>query len=341
MQMNRRHILNISQRSFVAEALEPRCLLSSSEPWGGWANEINQPASVYSFPTVNGTGESIAILDTGVDYNDPVFGRSGYGTNRKIRAGYNFVDNNGDFMDTNGHGTAVAAVAAGEGYTVSGHRYQGVAPGAQICALKIDDGSGNISVTEYIDALEWVIGYKSKYNIVAVNISEGGDSDFTSKVTGTDYGNLLAELKSMGVFIAVSSGNDSWSDGVEYPAADVSAVAVGSIDNDGTTISSFSDTGPDCDLLAPGDEVAAPTLLVGGSPYYVYAIGTSFSSPIAAAAAADLKQISPTATVDDLLQTLQNTGNSIYDSQNGDTFKSLNLYNAIATTVNYLKQHRR
>jgi subtilisin family serine protease len=299
---------------------------------------INENNAIANFPTVNGTSESIAILDTGVDYNDPVFGRSGFGTNRKVRAGYNFVDNNSNFLDTNGHGTAVAAVAAGLGWTVSGHRYEGVAPGAQIDALKVDDGSGNISVQEYINALEWVIGYKAKYNIVAVNISEGGDSDFTSKVTGSDYGDLLAELKSMGVTVAVSSGNDGWSDGVEYPAADVSAVAVGSIDLDGA-ISSFSDTGPDCDILAPGNLVAAPTLLVGGSPFYVYAVGTSFSSPMIAAAAADLKQISPNATPDQILATLKSTGTTVHDSQNGLNFKSLNLFNAIGTTLSYLRRH--
>jgi type VI secretion system secreted protein VgrG len=339
MKIKERSASKSAQRSFIAEPLEARLLMSATLPWGGWPKVIDEYQSVSSFPTVNGTGESIAILDTGVDYNDPVFGRSGYGTNRKIRAGYNFVDNNGDFLDTNGHGTAVAAVAAGMGWTVSGHRYEGVAPGAQICALKVDDGSGNISVNEYVAALEWVIGYKAKYNIVAVNISEGGDTDFTSKITGSDYGNLLAELKSMGVFVAVSSGNDSWSDGVEYPAADVSAVAVGSVDLD-DSISSFSDTGPDCDLLAPGNLVAAPTLLVGGSPYYVYAVGTSFSSPMAAGAAADLKQLNPSASVDDILETLQDSGVSIYDSQNGDTFKRLDLFSAIATVEDYLRRRR-
>jgi subtilisin family serine protease len=119
----------------------------------------------------------------------------------------------------------------------------------------------------------------------------------------------------------------------------VSAVAVGSVDlND--SISSFSDTGPDCDLLAPGNLVAAPTLLVGGSPYYVYAVGTSFSSPMVAAAAADLKQLNPSASVDDILITLQNTGVSVHDSQNGHTFKRLDLFSAIATVENYLRRHR-
>jgi hypothetical protein len=325
-----------SQPSFVAEELESRRLLSA---WGGWPVTVGLNQSVANYPSVNGAGQTIAILDTGIDYTNPVFGRSGYGGGHKIVDGYNFVDNNGDFMDHSGHGTAVAAVAAGNGYTYRRHHYQGVASGANIVALKVDDGTGNVSAGAYEAALGWVIDHKSQYNITAVNISEGGNDKFTSKVSGSDYGDELAQLKAMGVFIAVSSGNDGWSDGVEYPAADPAAVAVGSVDLNGQ-ISDFSDTGPDMDLLAPGNQVIAPSLdPTTQTQNIIYASGTSFSSPITAAASMLLKQISPRATVDDLVTTLQNTGTPTTDPDTGATYQAVNVFSAVSVTERYLARH--
>jgi subtilisin family serine protease len=184
-----------------------------------------------------------------------------------------------------------------------------------------------------------VIGYRYKYNITAVNISEGGDSTFAQKMVGTDYGSLLAQLKSMGVFVAVSSGNDSVASGVEYPAADVSAIAVGSTDVNGS-VSSFSDTGADLDLLAPGHNVAVPYIGETGGHVVLLASGTSFSSPIAAGAAVLLKQISPTATVDDILVTLQNSGESTRDPRNGLSFANVNVFSAVSITEAYLRRRR-
>ena len=320
---------------FATETLEPRRLMA----WGGWPIAAGLDREVTSYPSINGAGQTIAILDSGVDYTNPVFGRSGFGRGYKIRAGYNFVDNNSNFMDADGHGTAVAAIAAGNGYTYRSHHYQGTASGAQIAALKIDDGSGNITVDEYSRALQWVIGYKYKYNITAVNISEGGNNTFAQKFAGSDYGDLLAQLKSMGVFVAISSGNDSDSTGVEYPAADVSAVSVGSINLDGS-ISSFSDTGPSLDLLAPGDQVIAPALdPQNNTQVFVYASGTSFSSPIAAGASMLLKQISPNASVDDIVTTLQNTGKSTTEADSGLSFSTIDLFNAVSVTANYVRRH--
>lgn len=323
-------------RSFVTEELEPRRLLA----WGGWPVTVGLNSEVSAFPTVNGAGQTIAILDTGIDYTNPVFGASGFGSGHKIVAGANFVDGTSDFMDHSGHGTAVAAVAAGNGYTYRGHHYQGVASGANIIALKVDDGSGNVSVGSYEAALGWVIAHKDQYNITAVNISEGGNDKFTSKVSGSDYGSELAQLKAAGVFVAVSSGNDGWSDGVEYPAADVSAVAVGSVDLNGQ-ISDFSDTGPDMDLLAPGNQVVAPSLNPSTQQQnVVYASGTSFSSPITAASSMLLKQISPSATVNDLVATLKNTGTATTDPDTGATYKAVNVFSAVSITERYLA-HRR
>src|SRR2546423_199358 len=56
-----------------------------------------------------GQGYSVAVLDTGINYNDPYLG-GGWG--KRVVAGWNFIANNGNPMDDNGHGTFVAGEIA-------------------------------------------------------------------------------------------------------------------------------------------------------------------------------------------------------------------------------------
>src|SRR5215204_5885997 len=93
---------------FVSEPLESRRLLAG-EPWGSTARLINLDELAIRHPTVNGSGQVVVVIDTGVDYNHPALG-GGWGN--KVIAGYDFVDNDTDPMDRDGHGTGVAGVVA-------------------------------------------------------------------------------------------------------------------------------------------------------------------------------------------------------------------------------------
>src|SRR3712207_522669 len=109
------------------EPLERRELLSG-QPWGGQAQMIGQNLGVANFPTITGAGQTIAIIDSGVDYNHPSLG-GGLGSSYKVVGGYDFVSNDADPMsDTNAHGTGAAGIAAADGFVYKGLRYQGIAP---------------------------------------------------------------------------------------------------------------------------------------------------------------------------------------------------------------------
>src|ERR1700704_5547559 len=95
------------KRSPFWEPLESRTLLAHSTPWGAFPQLIEQPQALSAYPDITGAGESIAILDTGVDYNLPQLG-GGFGPGHKVVGGWNFVDDNADPIDTDGHGTANA-----------------------------------------------------------------------------------------------------------------------------------------------------------------------------------------------------------------------------------------
>src|SRR5438270_12724428 len=125
----------------AVEALEDRILMHHST-WGVDPHLVRQDAALTAFPSVTARGESIAVIDTGIDYNNPVLG-GGTGRGFKVRTGWNFISNNADYIDHDGHGTAVAGIIAANAFKYRTHIYQGVAPQAQLIALKLDDGVHN------------------------------------------------------------------------------------------------------------------------------------------------------------------------------------------------------
>src|SRR5262245_9819555 len=119
------------------ESLETRRLLS----WSAYAQLVEQDVAAKDYASITGKGETVAVIDTGIDYTQKSLG-GGFGANFKVVAGYDFLDNDTNPMDETGHGTAVASVIAAKPYTVNGVTYQGVAPDAKLVALRVGDDTG-------------------------------------------------------------------------------------------------------------------------------------------------------------------------------------------------------
>jgi hypothetical protein len=316
------------------EVLEDRTLMSTT--WGAQETLIGQNSAAANYPTVTGAGTSIVIIDTGVDYMHPDLG-AGFGPGHKVVAGWDFVDNDADPMDTDGHGTGVAALAAGLSYSFNGATYQGVAPGANIIALRIDDGTFGWAKEAPLaaQALDWVAAHRDQYNIVAVNMSFGR-GHYTSE---TDVGALqsqLATLGQMGVFMAASSGNDGLQNGVpgiEYPGADPNVFAIGAVYPDGTLWSS-TERSADMNLLAPGANITLPYYMpsTGQHIHLSGGYGTSISTAFASGMGALLKQVDPTLTPDEMMSIMSRSGSPLYDSTTGLTWPRLNVNSALSMT---------
>lgn len=172
---------------------------------------------------LNGTGTTIGIIDTGVDYTHPDLGGARF-PNAKVVGGYDFADNDRDPMDHNGHGTHVAGIAAADG------KVQGVAPKARLYAYKVfaDNGNG-ADDAGIIAALEQSV----KDHCTVVNMSLG-TSGGTADTPETEAINNAVKA---GVVVVAATGNSgprnpttAWPLGA--PATSLNAIAVAAA-NDG------------------------------------------------------------------------------------------------------------
>ena len=303
----------MSRSSNLVLLLEPRTLMFN-EPWGASADLIGQDFLETNFPAITGEGTVVAVIDTGIDYNHPALG-GGFGPsnpNHKVIAGYDFVDNDNDPMDTFGHGTQVAGTIAADPFVAAGRRYQGIAPDAKLIALRIGSTTESVPLDRIKRALDWVLSNLDTYGIDAVNISFGFGRH-NSAHTENQLGPELRQLAERNVIVTASSGNDGITagPGIDYPAASSSVIAVGAVDEEGA-IPSFTQRGELLTILAPGVDVPTTDRNLG----YASATGTSFAAPMVAGAVALLKQISPDFTVQDIRSLLKSSSQIQRDGDN-------------------------
>lgn len=289
----------------MIESLERRQLLA----WSTYASLIGQDTLATLRSSLTGAGQTVAVLDTGVDYNHPILG-GGFGKGKKVVAGYDFIQNDADPQDTDGHGTAVAGFIAGSEFTYEGKTYRGIAPDAKIVALRVGTGRSGILDDFTEQALQWVITNRTKYGITVVNISLGGGG-YTTPFINPQLSDEFKMLKDLGVFVVAASGNDGTAD-VADPAADPNVFAAGSIDA-ADAISSFTQRCSLLDLLAPGEQVVSAERYGTG---FTTVDGTSFASPIIAGAAALVRQLAPTLGVADVGSVLRTSSVANRDGDN-------------------------
>jgi len=287
----------------LLESLEPRRLLA----WSSYASLVGQDTAASQFPSITGKGVTVAVIDTGIDYNLPQLG-GGFGKGHKVIAGYDFYANDSDPMDGSGHGTNVASVIAAKPFTTGGVTYQGVAPDANLVALRVGTES-NISDDNIERALQWVASNYKTYGISVVNLSLGSGF-YPDAETSFQLSDEFKQLHDLGIFVVAASGNSNdaisgpiSADGIAYPAADPNVFAVGAVDSS-DIIASWSQRGDELDLLAPGVNI---TMLKRGGGF-VTEDGTSFASPYVAGAAALIKQETPSALAGDIGSILMGSG---------------------------------
>lgn len=209
------------------------------------------------------TGVDVYIIDTGIQTNHPdlnVVGGINYSNGPSWR-----------YDDGNGHGTHVAGTAAAkdnDGYVV------GVAPGADLYAVRVLNNSGSGSFSSVLNGVNWVTTRKNATPLRAMvaNMSLGAYSG-TSSYNSLDVG--VNNSITAGVVYCIAAGNSA-NNAIYYTPAHVTeALTIGAYNASNNTWASFSNYGSIVDFLAPG--VYVLSTYKGSSTATLS--GTSMSTP--------------------------------------------------------------
>ncbi len=265
---------------------------------------------------IKGNGVKVAIIDTGLDYihddpdDSPYVVDPEFQLGDNYAGGFDFFNNDTDPYDDNGHGTHVAGIL---GAQKNGYLVAGVAPQAEIYALKVLDATGNGDYSGLIAALEWSVAN----GIDVVNMSLGGHEVSAALQSAVEY------AADNGIVLVAASGNvvtiQELFAGcpVAYPAAYPDVLST-TFTNPNDALTGFSCTGPQVDFASPGDNVIS-TVPTGACMFctpqgYSAQSGTSMASPHLAGTAAllidaGLADTNAPGLIDDIKATLCATTN--------------------------------
>jgi len=309
-----------------------------------------------------GAGVRVAVLDTGIDTDHPdladdiaaqhcfcsgslLFDCCPDGTNEDVSA-----------EDDAGHGTSVSGIIT----SAAAQAPLGVAPAAEIVAVKVLDSGGSGSFSDIAAGLDWVLTESEPggeaVGVRVVNMSLGDGVEYASSsgmpCTGSATASAVAALHAAGIAVFVASGNDGHDQGIAFPACVTQATSVGGVYDANVGSVSWCGEDPLCvtalctdnptaadtfvchtnsgallDLLAP--DYQTRTSALGGGVEASFG-GTSAACPYAAAEAALLFEADPSLTPDEIRSALVASGPLVENPESGLSFPRANVESAIA-----------
>lgn len=270
--------------------------LAQAATYAPWLRQIGVNDAIMSAANW-GTGQLLGVVDTGVNPTHPSFATGQVSQTLSTCAAVSFRCSNG-FRDDNSHGTAVAAIAAGNkpfawnasygGYTTTAGSVISVAPNANIVAKKVLNASGSGYSTDVANGVRKAADAGA--SVINVSITYGNTADMVAAI------NYAA---SKGAFIVWAGGNSNVAllNGANTNGLTAQAISrlvfVGSVSPTNTK-SSFSNTPGSGKLVntngqatgyslrwlvAPGESILAP-YTTAGTGTWSYWSGTSMAAPV-------------------------------------------------------------
>ncbi|MFB1082178.1 S8 family serine peptidase [Jeotgalibacillus sp. JSM ZJ347] len=222
----------------------------------------------YPKAGITGKGIRIGVIDSGIASDHP---------DLSVAGGVSFVHDTDSFEDDNGHGTHVAGIIGALDNELG---IRGVAPEAELFAIKVFRSNGLGQISSVISALDWAIEHE--LDIVNLSLSTPTDSSALR---------LAVEKADRAGIIMITSAGNTGADSPRYPSAYPQTIAVGAIGSD-LLAADFSTTGGAVDLVAPGVSIHSTYL----SHSYIHMSGTSMAAPHVTGVAALFKQLDPDAS---------------------------------------------
>lgn len=304
------------------------------------------------FAGIDGSGFSVAIIDSGIDLSNPLLAEN-YVT------GIDFYNNDDDPDDLVGHGTHVSGTVGATDERI------GVAPDVGLISLKVGE-SQQVDYDAIIDSLAWVLDNYEQYNITAVNLSLGaGFYTSEEQIVGDRRIRLIQQLEDVGVVVVSAAGNlyDYKDDAKTEPNQELnlgapaiySTIAVGAVWQDGDAPSYFPEStqipgvdriayfsqrlNTDNFLFAPGAYINSTYTDDDG---FELLLGTSMASPHVAGAVALLQEAAlqfggRELTPDEIVTILRETADTVFDGDDEEdsvtntnlNYPRINIYNAV------------
>jgi len=279
---------------------------------------------MVSEENITGKGESVCVIDSGIDYRHVEFGSCTNetflaGNCSSVVGGYDFVNNDENPMDDNGHGTHVSGIV------------KGIAPGANIVSIKACSSGGSCEDSAISAGINWCIGNATKYNISVISMSLGGGL-YSSYCNSDPLADEIEDAVSNNISVVIASGNSGNVNKISAPSCVSGAIAVSATNKD-DSIASYSDRNQLVNLVAPGTGINST--IIGD---YGLKTGTSMATPHVAGAIAILNQflslngnVGEEKTPGELEDILRDTGRFVEDIGVGavSNYSRIDIYSAL------------
>ena len=290
---------------------------------------------------LTGKDVTIAVIDTGIYPHADL--------ERRITGFQDFVGNQTDPYDDNGHGTHCAGDAASNGSASDG-QYKGPAPEANLVGVKVLNKMGAGSLSTVIHGIEWCIENQSTNNIDILSLSLGADT--TESAEDDPVVKAVDAAWDSGMVVCVAAGNSGPQEQtIGSPGISPKVITVGAADDNNNTdrsddtVADFSSRGPTIDgitkpdLVTPGVNIVslrAPNSFIDKTNKqarvdsdYISLSGTSMATPICAGVVAQLLQSAPDLTPDEVKAKLMEASEDLGQPSNVQGSGYLNAENLI------------
>ncbi len=295
--------------------------------------QVNVAKKIIGIDNVNTkqpSNFSCAVIDTGLyPHLDFMLKRN------NIIAFKDFVNGKTEIYDDNGHGTVVSGILSGGGI-ISDKKFEGFDSRLNLVILKTLNQEGEAGAINILEAMQWVLNNKDKYNIRIVCMSFGSTvlERNDPLIAGAEV------LWDNGIIVVSACGNSGPEAGtIKSPSASTKIISVGALDDarDGDnfnekdfSVASFSSRGPILsnykpDLVVSGVEINSCCNFGLTKKFYTKTSGTSVATPIVAGVCSLILRKNPGLTPNQVKQILIHNCTPINGDRNSEGFGWLNL----------------